>query len=212
MTKKIESITQYDLLIKSSTKTASEILSDNALQAFSFEENSVSIYSDGPVQGSERVARLIFSPIHIDNDDGTIKPTAFDDVTNKGLSINRCSGVDGLSLVHTLGKEKEIADNNKIPPLKERREYIGCAIANVQEIRNIKHESVIGNDDKNLEMVEPGNRIYAVLDTALQGNQTHADAFMVSILNTGTNVPNKKNLKRIAIKIISELFNLERKQ
>lgn len=53
------------------------------------EAHSVSPYSPGPVTDDETVWRLILSPVHYDVVTGKVTEAAFDDASNKGMSVQR---------------------------------------------------------------------------------------------------------------------------
>lgn len=52
------------------------------------EKESVSKYSPCAVQDNEDLIRQIYSPIHVD-EDGRLKPLAFEDASNRGMSVNK---------------------------------------------------------------------------------------------------------------------------
>lgn len=53
------------------------------------EEYSVSPHSPGPVTDDETLWRLILSPVHYDVATGKVTEAAFDDASNKGMSVQR---------------------------------------------------------------------------------------------------------------------------
>ena len=53
------------------------------------EQQPVSSYSPGIVQDEEYLIRLIFSPTHFNEQTRQVKPFAFFDCKDKGLSVNR---------------------------------------------------------------------------------------------------------------------------
>ena len=61
-------------------------LSEEYKLSLELENVSLSAYSPGAVSPSEDIGRMVFSPLHID-EDGTIKAAAFEDVRDKGLSV-----------------------------------------------------------------------------------------------------------------------------
>lgn len=63
------------------------------------EAHSVSPFSPGRVTDDETLWRLILSPVHYDVAAGKVKELAFDDASNKGLSVQRLTvagGEDGI--------------------------------------------------------------------------------------------------------------------
>ncbi|MBP0018952.1 MAG: hypothetical protein J7647_15565 [Cyanobacteria bacterium SBLK] len=117
---------------------------------------SVSSYSPKIVGDEERLIRQIYSPIHIDEETGTIKPLAFDDVENKGMSVNRqayCSKEELFEKVqYKLNLDKQRG---------KTRTFFGAIFAICSDIRSIK------TDDN--------RRAFCVYDTANQNNVSHAD-------------------------------------
>ena len=143
------------------SKNKCEHLSKKQDIALRWEDSQSSVYSSEVVKDEEEIARLILSPIHIDKDTGDILPTAYDDVFNKGLSVNRLSMHESYSSIHQMGKEKEARDIERDP----LRKYLGFTIANVEEIRRCKIETV---------------REFAVYDTALELVPCHADVCAIN--------------------------------
>jgi hypothetical protein len=155
--------------------------------ALELEKKSVSDLSPDIVKDDEGVARQIFSPIHI-NDKGDITPAAFDDVLNKGLSVNRRSYISTEG-IHLSGESKAEADRQRRPD----REYLGFISVSVEQIRACLIE------DK---------RIFAVYDSALTQAKHHADICAI-ILGSTSDLPRKSaNMykKRILQKIFSGLI------
>ena len=66
-------------------------LSNNPEKALLWEMESVSDYSPSVVHDNENIARLLFAPLHYDTEKNEVKPSAYSDVFNKGLSTNRLS-------------------------------------------------------------------------------------------------------------------------
>jgi hypothetical protein len=131
------------------------------------EQGSVSPYSPGTVQHNELLARLIFSPIHIDEVDGSVKEAAFSDVQDKGLSVNRLTSSNAEE-IDKIGEEK--AKQDKLSESKRDREYLGVVMASAGEIRAIKNP---GSD----------GRAFCIYDTALKNNISHADVCQLLVGN-----------------------------
>lgn len=149
------------------SKQKCKILAENYHDAVALEKSSVSAYSPKLVADCEIVARQIFSPIHIDTEDNSIKSAAFDDVSNKGLSVNRLDLVKAEA-IHAAGNLKAEFDNKKAiaakKPEKANRAYLGYAAANVADIRNYFDEDC---------------RVYTVYDNSLEQAIAHADVCMI---------------------------------
>lgn len=121
------------------------------------ETKSQSVYSPGLVGDDESIARLIFSPIHIDGQ-GKVLPAAFSDVDvpGRGLSVNRYAHCTSEELLN-LARAKEAMDRDKGKP---DREYKGFVVAGVRPVRDITNE---------------GLQAFCVKDTSLKDNISHAD-------------------------------------
>lgn len=168
-----------------------KILAKKHNEAVALELVSVSEFSPKTVGDHEVIARQVFSPIHVE-DDNSIKPAAFDDITNKGLSVNRLELIE-TSDVHLNGFEKERRDNSKAiesgHPEKANRSYLGYIQARVEMIRSFYHEDV---------------RIYTVYDSSLEIAKEHADVCMVKQNTSDTNVKWVKMFRR---KKLQEMFS-----
>lgn len=126
------------------------------------EQHSVSALSPGVVDDTESVARLIYSPHHIDPETGQVKEAAFSDVQDKGLSVQRQAHADPDS-IRAIG-ERKLADDHAQG--KTDRQFLGIVAAQVADIRKDRHE-----DD---------SRALCVYDTALPGLPAHADVCQTS--------------------------------
>lgn len=111
----------------------------------SCQNESVSEHSPGPVGDEEHLARLVFYPAHVREND--LNETLFTDVFKYGASCNRKSYCDE-GQIHVCGNGLQ----------DERRAYRGYVTLSVCFIRNISSET--------------GVRVY---DTAWEDNQCHAD-------------------------------------
>lgn len=125
------------------------------------ELESVSEYSPGIVLHEECLARLIFTPIHVDEDTGEVNAAAFNDVKDKGLSINRLTYITKSDLVQK-GCAKAQADK----AAGKEREFVGIIESVCLSIRSIKAES---------------QRAFCVVDTALENDASHADVCQVPV-------------------------------
>ncbi len=109
------------------------------------QQKSVSEYSPGPVKNEECLARFVFHPTHIQDND--LNETLFNDVFKYGASCNRKSYCDE-GQIHARGNGLQ----------NEHRTYRGYATLSVGFLRGIPSEN--------------GVRVY---DTAWEDNQCHAD-------------------------------------
>lgn len=139
---------------KTLTHIKCECLAKRHKRSINWENQTVSTISPGIVQNDEIIARQIFSPIHVDKNK-EITSYAFNDMFNRGLSVNRMDYIDSASL-HAKGEEKAAYDRLTKPD----RKYLGYAIANVGEIRNSTEMKI---------------RWFVVYDTSSKNNVSHAD-------------------------------------
>lgn len=167
-------------------KNKCEKLAEDIEKSLEWEKEKVSDYSPHIVEDNETVVRQIFSPIHI-GDDNEVKTSAFDDVSNKGLSVNRGKFLDEDEL-HRLGKA-QVERHNTLKPSADRG-YIGYVSAITKEVR---------------EIIEGSTRVYAVYDTALQDAPYHADVCM--LLHGGGEYQSKKVAKQARRRKLQRLFS-----
>lgn len=121
------------------------------------EAESVSPSSPGPVGAEEALARLIYSPLHVDPITGEVTEAAFSDVKDKGLSVQRLTHVSEAH-VRAIG-EKKLADDHALG--KTDRVLLGIVTGSVAAIRQQTYET--------------GERTFCVYDSALQDTPAHAD-------------------------------------
>jgi hypothetical protein len=126
------------------------------------EAQCVSPHSPGPVLGSEVLARLIYSPLHIDPATGEVNEAAFSDAKDKGLSVQREAHA-APAAIRAIGEMKLTADLTKG---KTDRAFLGVVVAGAQVIRTITYQD--------------GTRAFCVYDSALPGLQAHADVCQTS--------------------------------
>jgi hypothetical protein len=133
-----------------------KVFPDCACQNCSFSTNSPGLVAD-----SEDVARHICSPQHIDAATGEIQPNAFNDLFDKGLSVNRLQYADARR-VHELGEQlvqnRIAADKSR--NIERERKYLGYLAGNVGQARDLTLN---------------GRRVICVYDTSLSENVAHAD-------------------------------------
>lgn len=161
-------------------------LSEDHELSLELENVSLSDYSPSIVDSSEDIARMVFSPLHID-EDGTIKAAAFDDVRDKGLSVHRLDYTEARTLKHigdSMASDAIIAGRSK-------RDYIGYVKALTGDIR---------------KLIEDEKRLFCVYDTANEIEKSHADVCSVLLdsnnQNLGKKAANKQRRKRL-----QELFS-----
>ncbi|WP_133510242.1 hypothetical protein [Candidatus Thiosymbion oneisti] len=123
----------------------------------SCESESVSIHSPGPVDNPEKVARLIYSPLHTDEKTGKVTEAAFSDAKDKGLSVQRMAHATNTR-IRTIGENKLARDHAQG---KTDREFLGIVTGGVDSIRGLTH----GNSE----------RAFCVYDSALPDVPSHAD-------------------------------------
>lgn len=117
------------------------------------EAHSVSPHSPGPVMDDETLWRLILSPVHYDVATGKVTEAAFDDASNKGMSVQR--------LVVT-GSEGDIRQRGHARAAAKPGRTFECAIgATAAGIRALRGP-------------EGGGR-FCIYDTADAADPGHAD-------------------------------------
>lgn len=117
------------------------------------EAQSVSPHSAGPVTNAETVWRLILSPVHYDVATGRVKELAFDDASNKGLSVQRLAVAGGEECIRQHGQVRAAARPDRT---------FECAIgAEAGAIRALRGQ-------------EDGGR-FCIYDTAEADDPGHAD-------------------------------------
>jgi len=126
--------------------------------------------SPSTVNADELVCRPLTSPTHFDLGSGIVKPTAFDDAANKGLSVDRLS-LNGLH--HILGKaDARARQYNASGDKPETREVIGHIEFCVSEVRSVFVKLESSED--------PSRRGLGIYDTALEGEPEHADICQIA--------------------------------
>lgn len=142
---------------------------------------SVSKHSSSVVYDDEFVHRLVFSPIHIT--DGKINAAVFTDISNKGFSCDRSGTPETTPESHERGEARVQNWNQQHPDDPKQRSYLGTITARCGDIRSILSE---------------GSKVYAIYDTALAENESHADIFEIH--------GRTRSQKKMARLLISELF------
>lgn len=134
-------------LVKELQKHPSDVLS--------WEANTASDHSPGPVEQDETLFRQIVQPLHIDMETKTLRPNAFNDVANKGLSVDRAKHSSVAEIISS-GRQRVAA----------RAASDGRALYALAEFRSL---------DLRLIVDESGRRSFAIYDTAACDNIAHAD-------------------------------------
>jgi hypothetical protein len=125
-----------------------------------WESQLASGFSPGVVEDDEILYQQIVDPTHLDPDGRKLKPTAFQDSANKGMSTNRANHISWNDLV-ARGKQRA-GDYNTANPDRPPRSLWGFARFRAEDVRRI--------------VAEPeGQRYYFVYDTANEGDPSHAD-------------------------------------
>lgn len=121
------------------------------------EADSVSEHSPGVINNTEILARLIYSPLHVDPTTGLTTELAFSDVKDKGLSVQRLTHATAAD-VHAMGAKK-LADDHARG--KTDRRYLGIVTGAVSQIR--------------AEVYPESARAFCAYDTAGLDDPAHAD-------------------------------------
>ena len=125
---------------------------------YDWEQLSASDHSPGVVTSDEALCRLTFNPVHIDIDTKSLKPTAFDDASNKGLSVDRQT-YRTIEESLAVGRLRAEAHNQSRQGSSSR--YLWGYISIVSNlIRTIEYE---------------GEKALGIYDTAMLDNPAHAD-------------------------------------
>lgn len=127
-----------------------------------WETQGATPYSPGVVTNDEILIRQLFNPTHYDEATRQPRPSAFDDVSNKGLSVNRLAYTT-LQAILDKGHEKAKRDSANL--LRGPRELIGHCEFLTAHLRAIK-------DEQNRQAM-------AVYDTAKSDDVSHADVCLV---------------------------------
>jgi hypothetical protein len=120
------------------------------------ENTSVSSYSPGVVQDSEILIRQIYSPIHIDEETGKIKPLAFDDAKDKGMSVNRKNYSSKEQLLQKIENKLKLDQQRG-----KNRDFPGVIYTNCYKVRRISSNN--------------GIKAFCVYDTGSKNDYSHAD-------------------------------------
>lgn len=131
----------------------------------SWELEPASAHSPGVVANDEQLCRQVLDPTHFDSVSGTIKPTFFDDASDKGASCHRLGFASPDSVRAMTVARAEAMNVN--PPATGPRTAIGYTTFGAEEVRSIRTAP--------LTPAQEGRRGAAVYDTALPEDVSHAD-------------------------------------
>lgn len=139
-----------------------ELMQANPTMCEAWEKSSVSVYSPGPVKDEETLYRQILNPVHVEAGAAELKPTAFNDVSDKGLSVNRdCEGKNKEALVQAgIERAKATSIAEKV------RTFVALARFCCHRVRAITDDA--------------GQRGFLVLDTAIKEDPSHADICQIA--------------------------------
>ena len=131
-----------------------------------WELESASSFSPGIVASSELLCRQVLDPTHFDRVTGTIRPTFFDDASDKGASCHRLAYTSKDTIVRMM-VERTVALNIN-PPATGPRSVIGYTTFEAGGVRGIR---IATSPPPALAM----RRGAAVYDTGLPEDCSHAD-------------------------------------
>lgn len=125
-----------------------------------WEQEEVSEYSPGIVDDEELLYQQIVDPTHINPTEQALKPTAFQDSANKGMSVNRIAHSSLAQLIErgSARATKFNAENPDRPP----KTLWGFAKFKAKRVREILDGST-------------QQRAFYVYDTANKDDPSHAD-------------------------------------
>jgi hypothetical protein len=147
---------------KGSKNYCKELQKYSEQQQIAWEMNSAfPAISPGIVINEEILCRQVIDPVHFDQVTGTIKPTFFDDASNKGASCHRLKHIS-IEVIKEITL-KRVAEANINPPSTGPRVAIGIATLNASEVRGIMTAGI---------SIRRGAGIY---DTAKDDDASHAD-------------------------------------
>lgn len=136
-----------------------------------WELSSASKHSPGPVEDAEDLIRYWISPFHFNTATGQLKPTAFEDASDKGLSVNR-SKFTTPEAVQAMAVDR-VDEWNKNNPTREQRTLLGYSTFTAGEVRSVMTDG------------SPPRRALGVFDTAKPDDASHADVCQLVKSNQG---------------------------
>jgi hypothetical protein len=162
-------------------------LVDELFPAFACEMRVCSPYSPGPVEDDEQVAFILIDPLHYDSVRDVVVPEAFQELTNRDLSLLRVAYATSEQ-VNRQRDELIQRGRERIPP--QSRLVNEVCTSRVGDLRQTK---------------EAGQRLLGVYDTALENISSHASVF------TRTDVLEDRKLRKIVRNRIHALLSPNRK-
>lgn len=128
--------------------------------------------SPGPVHDDEVLCRPMINPVHYDTATGMLKPTAFDDCSSIGLSVDRLAHV---TTERSLQKARaRVTEYNARPDKKLERSLVGHTVLSVAAVR-----SVVALQQLQRQSELETRRALGVYDTSLDGEPEHADVLQL---------------------------------
>ena len=153
-----------------------------------WESETASKFSPGPVNNKEVLCRQIDQPLHYNKDDNAFTAQAFDDVFDKGLSVNRRNYTTYGEI--SRNAESRIQQRKLNSNTPGNRSFVGIIEFNCEDIRKI----TVRSDEVNMAI-----RGFAVYDTAYVNDKSHADICLI--------VENKNKVRRSLRVEIMDLAN-----
>lgn len=144
------------------------------------ESHSVSPHSVGPVANDETVWRIILSPVHWDVTTGKVKELAFEDASNKGLSVQRLAVIRSEDGIRACGLRQAT--------LKVGRTFEFACGAVASAIRSIRN-------------IEDGGR-FCIYDTAEVDDAGHADVCQTRHGTKRSRAQMRRELQKLFSKLI----------
>ena len=123
---------------------------------------TVSAHSPGPVNDEEKLVRLVFHPIHVNETTGEILPMAFMDAWKSDLSVFRDDRASDGELLLAI-EQMKATGLQKSPP---QQRTVAAAMA--ARTRNIRFHT----------LEKCGTRAFRVYDTAESSKPHHASVFL----------------------------------
>ena len=123
-----------------------------------WEKLSASPFSPRPVSDDEVVCRIAFNPIYWDANTRRLKPTFFDDASNRGASTERLAYATKRAVWRKASAMAALYNKNN--PAKHERAAGRLAPLPVSELRSLRYEE---------------QRAIGIYDTALEHGKAHAD-------------------------------------
>ncbi len=151
------------------------------------EQVSVSPFSPCPIQPNEKLASVITKEKYFNSDTKIIRSTIADRL-HDGLSVDRIKYSNKNNF-------EKIA--NEIVSYDSENEFFGVVCFSTSGLRNINHK---------------GHRCFAVYDTALQENVSHAEVIQTNYPSDPKLAKNeRKEIRRIIRSRITEAIEYEKK-